>query len=298
MHVLILTGGESSEREVSLRSAKNIFQSLQNTDHIATMIDVAEKNFDLESEAQKVDVVLPIIHGAGGEDGVIQKDLERINAKYLGSSSEISALAFDKIAFKEKMAEHGVLTPNWQIVDRQTFEKSGLKKKPYVLKPIKGGSSIDTFIVHNPGHQIADYNEVFEKYGELLLEELILGQEITVSVLGNSALPVILIIPPDGEEFDYENKYNGKSQELVEPDMLSQVVIDESKHLAEKIHELVGLKHISRTDMIVSPDGAIYTLETNTIPGFTAQSLFPKSAQASGLSPEDLIEKLLAFAAE
>lgn len=298
MHILILTGGKSNEREISLRSADNIQQALVAAGYTATQQDIADTTFDLNSLFKGFDVVFPILHGEGGEDGQIQAQLEQYDIPFLGTNSKPSAIAFDKVAFKGLLAEHGVLTPNWQIVDRQTFEKSGLKKKPYVLKPIKGGSSIDTFIVHNPGHQAANYDKVFEKYGELLLEELIHGQEITVSVLGDSALPVILIIPPEGEEFDYENKYNGKSQELVEPDILSRDVINDSKALAEKIHMLAELKHISRTDMIISPDGAIYTLETNTIPGFTAQSLFPKSAEASGLSTEDLVRKLVILASK
>lgn len=292
MQVLILTGGSSNEREVSLRSAKNTEAALTKAGHETTVIDISDK-FILEDELKRIDVVLPIIHGAGGEDGKIQTELEKHGAKFLGSGSQASAVAFDKIAFKERMAEHGILTPNWQIVDRDTFVSSGLKNKPYVLKPIKGGSSIDTFIVHNPGHQVSNFDETFKKYGQLLLEELIIGQEITVSVLDKTALPVILIIPPEGEEFDYDNKYNGKSQELVEPDILSPKIAKEAKALAEKVHQLTELEHISRTDMIISPDGAIYTLETNTMPGLTEQSLFPKAAEATGMSMPDLVEKLI-----
>ena len=297
MRVLILTGGPSNEREISLKSAKNTEAALAKVGYATTTIDIADE-FNLKDELQKIDVVLPIIHGAGGEDGEIQTELEKHGAKFLGTGSKASAIAFDKIAFKERMAEHGILTPNWQIVNQDTFATSGLKHKPYVLKPIKGGSSIDTFIIHNPGHQITNFDAAFKKYGELLLEELIIGQEITVSVLGNTALPVILIIPPEGEEFDYENKYNGKSQELIEPDILSKGATQEAKNLAEKIHKLAELKHISRTDMIISPDGAIYTLEANTIPGLTAQSLFPKAAEAAGMSISELVQELVELASK
>ncbi len=293
MRILILTGGTSNEREISLLSAKNTELALIKAGYNVKTVDIAEKSFDLQKEAQKIDIVLPIIHGEGGEDGQIQKEIEKHKLPFLGTGSDASAIAFDKVAFKERMAEHGILTPNWQIVDRDSFADSGLIRNPYVLKPIKGGSSIDTFIVQNPGRQVTYFDDAFKKYGELLLEELIIGQEITVSVLGTKALPVILIIPPDGEEFDYENKYNGKTKELVEPEMLDPNSSIEAKRLAEKIHSLANLEHISRTDMIISSDGAIYVLEANTMPGLTAESLFPKAAKAEGMSMSDLVKKLV-----
>lgn len=293
MRILILTGGTSDEREISLLSAKNTESALTKAGFNVKTVDIAKKSFDLQKEAQKIDVVLPIIHGEGGEDGHIQKEIEKHNIPFLGTGSEASAIAFDKVAFKERMAEHGILTPNWQIVDRDSFADSGLIHNPYVLKPIKGGSSIDTFIVQNPGRQVTYFDDAFKKYGKLLLEELIIGQEITVSVLGAKALPVILIIPPEGEEFDFENKYNGKTKELVEPEMLDQNSSKEAKKLAEKIHSLANLEHISRTDMIIAADGAIYVLETNTMPGLTAESLFPKAAKAEGMSMADLVKKLV-----
>ncbi len=297
MKILILTGGKSNEREVSIRSADNIERALRSAGFTTTTHDIADKTFDIKKATQSVDVVFPIIHGEGGEDGHIQQELEKHGIHFLGTNAKPSAVAFDKVAFKELLAEHGVLTPNWQIVDRQTLRESGLLHNPYVIKPIRGGSSIDTFIVHNPSRQNLDhFDKAFEKYDKLLLEELIIGQEITVGVLGETALPVVVIIPPEGEEFDYENKYNGKTQELVEPDVLAKTVCDEAKQLAEKIHTLANLDHISRTDIIVSADGALYVLETNTIPGLTEQSLLPKAALASGMSSAQFAKKLVELA--
>lgn len=297
MHVLILTGGTSNERDVSLKSANNIEQALVAAGYTTSLQDIADSTFDLQASLGGVDVVFPILHGEGGEDGQIQAKLEKKGVPFLGTNSEPSAIAFDKVAFKELLAEHGVLTPNWQIVDRQILRESGLLHNPYVIKPIRGGSSIDTFIVHNPSRQNLDhFDKAFEKYDKLLLEELIIGQEITVGVLGETALPVVVIIPPEGEEFDYENKYNGKTQELVEPHFLDKDVSHQAKQIAEKIHTLANLDHISRTDIIVSADGALYVLETNTIPGLTEQSLLPKAALASGMSSAQFAKKLVELA--
>jgi D-alanine-D-alanine ligase len=130
----------------------------------------------------------------------------------------------------------------------------------------------------------------------MLLEQLVEGVEIAVPVLDNHALPVIEIIPPSGGEFDYENKYNGASQELCPPQHVTQSVQHRAQQLAEKIHSLCGCRDYSRTDMIVRPDGSLTVLETNTIPGMTEQSLFPKAAAVAGLSMAELCTQLVELA--
>jgi D-alanine-D-alanine ligase len=295
MRILVLSGGISNEREVSLRSGANIVNALKQTTHKFIVADPSSKDFNLEKAAIDCDMVLPILHGKGGEDGIIQKQLERLNIPYLGSDYRSCDLTFNKVKFKEKIAQHGFLTPNWHIVNQQAFQASELRHKPFVLKPIEGGSSIDTHIVHNPAHISFDVDKIFSNYDELLLEELIMGQEVTVAMLDKQPLPIILIIPPNGEEFDYENKYNGKSQEIVAPSEVAIEKQQEAQSITAKIHELVGCRHLSRTDIIISADGLMYVLETNTMPGLTEQSLFPKAAQQAGLGIEKLIEKFLSL---
>lgn len=294
--VLVLQGGSSNEREVSLRSADNVATALVEAGHEVITADPSDKGFDLKQLASKVDLVFPILHGAGGEDGAIQDELERVGVPFLGSDAEAARLTFNKFRYEEKLAEHGMLTPNWEVVNRESFQASDLIRNSYVLKPISGGSSIDTFIVHNPQHQAikpTDFDEVFGRYGDMLLEELIEGQEITVAVLGNEALPIILIIPPTGGEFDYENKYNGKSQEIPQPDSIASNVQKTTQELAAKIQDLTGCRHLTRTDMIIAENGAIYILETNTVPGLTKQSLFPKAAAASGIETAELVDRFV-----
>lgn len=182
-------------------------------------------------------------------------------------------------------------------VSFEDFKSSPLKDKPFVLKPIDGGSSLDIVIVRDittlPEAQI---ETVFTKYNTLLLERLIEGAEITVGVLGAEALPVVEIIPPADGEFDYENKYNGATQELCPPQHVSASAQAAAKKLAVEIHNLTGCRHYSRTDMIVQKDDRLIVLETNTLPGMTDQSLFPRAAAAAGYTMSELTDKLVKLA--
>ncbi len=295
MKILLLSGGASNEREVSLRSGANMEAALIKAGYEVVRRDPAETGFDLSTETKGVDMVFPILHGSGGEDGVLQTQMEALKVPFLGCGSSASKLTFNKVEYKKCLAEHGILTPNWQVVEPNDFAESGLARESFVLKPIEGGSSIDTFIVHNPSGQKLDFSEPLGRYGSMLLEELVEGQELTVGVLGDEALPVILIIPPSGEEFDYENKYNGKTQEITNPEEVPKAVQAEAQKLALKVHMLMGCRHMSRTDLIVTPGGSIYVLETNTIPGLTEQSLFPKAAMARGIKLSHLAQCLVSL---
>ncbi|MDB5166419.1 MAG: D-alanine/D-alanine ligase [Candidatus Saccharibacteria bacterium] len=314
--ILLLFGSDSPEHDISLVSARNVASVIDTeryelllgyvdrnrlwhkvdaveADDTGKLMTLIDKHVVVEDAVIPVDVVLPIIHGVYGEDGIVQSALEKTRLPYLGSDASASERAFDKVELKVLLAENSILTPNWELVTAETFPDSDLRRNPYVLKPVKGGSSIDTFIVHNPARETHDYTDVFARHGHMLLEELIIGQEITVGVLGGTALPVILIIPPDGEEFDFENKYNGRSQEIVAPDTLAAGVTQRAQALAAHIHKLSSLKHLSRIDMIVTPDHSIYTLECNTMPGMTAQSLLPKAAAAKGYDLPRLVEEMI-----
>lgn len=295
MKVLVLLGGNGPERQVSLRSAKAVAQAAKKAGHEVEEYDPADGYAGLDDFVGISEVVLPIIHGVGGEDGELQKELEARNFKYLGAGSEVSALCFDKVRLKEILNKLSILTPAGQVVDKQAFERSPIKQSgKYVLKPIGGGSTIDTFIVRDESDLID--SSVFERHDKMLLEELIEGIEITVPVLGDTALPVIEIIPPSGGEFDYENKYNGATQELCPPPDVSDDLQAQAKEIAEKVHAAAGVRHLSRTDMIIDKDNQLWVLEINTIPGLTDQSLYPKSAAVAGISFEQLVDKFVQMA--
>lgn len=296
--VLVLQGGNSSEREVSLRSAANVTAQLKSNGYKVVEADPAHTDFDLAALCKGVDVVLPILHGAGGEDGVLQLQLEELKVPFLGSGSKACALTFDKAKYREFITSQGVRMAAGETVNRSGFNASRLRQKPYVLKPVNGGSSVDTLILHNVANEpaAAYFDDLFARYPEMLLEELIEGQELTVGILDKEALPIILVIPPKGGTFDYENKYNGASQEIVNPPQIATDVQKCAQALALQLHQLTGCRHLSRSDMILAPNGELYVLETNTIPGLTEQSLFPKMAAAAGISMPQLADRFVQLA--
>jgi D-alanine-D-alanine ligase len=292
MKLLVLLGGASNEREVSLRSGKAVSDALKAAGHEVLEYDPKDGFVGLASFVGKVDCVFPILHGKGGEDGEVQAELEKLGFKYLGADSRASKLCYDKVEFKKILNKLSILTPKGEVVSEESIKTSAIIDRPYVLKPIDGGSSVDSFVVRDPLNQSYD-PKVFKNYKRMLLEELIEGTEITVSILGDSSLPVIEIIPPEGKEFDYENKYNGATQEICPPENVSENIQQAAQKLAELIHKEVGVRHLSRTDIIIDKEDKLWVLELNTIPGLTFQSLFPKAAKTSGISFEDLVQKFL-----
>lgn len=300
MKVLVLQGGNSSEREVSLRSAINVTEWLRKVGYDVITADPAETGFDLEKVTTDCGVVLPILHGAGGEDGVLQRQLEALGKPFLGSGSAACELTFDKAKYRDFITAQGIRMAAGEVVDREWFDASPLRKAPYVLKPIAGGSSVDTVILHDLAKEptATYFDELFSRYGTMLLEQLINGQELTVGVLGGEALPIIIIVPPAGEEFDYENKYNGRSQEIVNPTQVPAEVQKQAQELALQLHRLTGCRHLSRSDMMLGRDGELYVLETNTIPGLTEQSLLPKMAAAEGIDMPVLVTRFVEMAKE
>lgn len=296
MHVLVLAGGSSDERDVSLRSGRNVVEALQTAGHTASSYDPANTT-GLEQAAEGCDVAFIALHGAGGEDGTIQLQLERLGLPYTGCDVASSELCFDKAKYRTLLQSHDLPVAAGTVVDRQAFWQSPLIGQPFVLKPSTGGSSIDTILVHDPSQlPRAAIEAVFARHPQLLLEALATGTEITVGILGDTALPIIEIIPPTGKNFDYENKYNGASQELCPPLHVSPADQQAAQALAEQIHRLCGCRDMSRTDMIVGQDGQLTVLETNTIPGLTSNSLLPKSAAVVGLTMPELCDRLVQLA--
>ncbi|HEY4160436.1 MAG TPA: D-alanine--D-alanine ligase [Candidatus Saccharimonadales bacterium] len=288
--VLVLCGGPGSEREVSLRSGASVAAWLRTVGYDVITADPAESDFSLERLARECDVVFPILHGAGGEDGSLQRGLEAVGKPFLGSGCAACELTFDKVKYRQFVTGRGVRMAEGRAVNRLAFERSELRRQPYVLKPINGGSSVDTLILRNLADEPdADFFDgLFMKYPEMLLEQLIEGQELTVGVLGNRALPVILVVPPADGEFDYTNKYNGRTREIVNPAEVDAKSLAGAQELALRLHRITGCRHLSRSDMILTSVGELYVLETNTIPGLTDQSLFPKMAAAAGLDTSAL----------
>ncbi|HEX5797148.1 MAG TPA: D-alanine--D-alanine ligase [Candidatus Saccharimonadales bacterium] len=295
MKILVLGGGDSPERAVSLRSAAAVAGALRQAGYEVDEFDPGDGLAGPDKIAPDT-MVFPILHGSGGEDGFIQAELEKRHLPYLGTKSKESKLCFDKGLTRKRLEEAGIPIARGALVDRETYPVHDLAKKQHVLKVSRGGSSIGTYIVRNP----ADIDEksiedVFSLGGEAVIEQLIEGSEITVPILDGSALPVIEIRPPEDQEFDYENKYNGRTQEICPPESVDSKTQAAASKLAEKVHKALGARHLSRVDLIVRNDGSMVVLELNTIPGMTEQSLFPKSAAVAGIPMSELVKRFVSM---
>lgn len=293
MKILIVGGGFSSEREVSLKSSDNVIKAAKKA---GFKVEFADPKFDKNyvDDIDKDTVVFPMIHGVGGEDGYLQSMLEDLGIPYLGCDSESSANSFDKWKTRLILEKANIPMAKAELVTRKTYKKSSLSKKPHVLKIVHGGSSIGTLIVTDPDNvSEVKISEIFDMEQLVIIEEMINGVEITVPILDQTALPAIEIRPPEGGFFDYVNKYNGKTQELCPPPSLNDDQHKKAQELAEKTHKVMDCRHLSRVDLIMRPDSSFVVLEINTIPGMTEQSLYPKSAAVVGLSMPDLVKRFV-----
>lgn len=293
MKILVIGGGISDEREIALRSSQSVREAVIAAGYDCDFYDWNGEWEWLENNLRNYEVVFPVLHGEGGEDGHIQEFLESKDIKFIGTKSKESKICFDKTSTINVLAENNINVPKGKLVDLDSYYSDEIAKSPHVLKPFDGGSTIDSLINIKLGEVDDDkIKNLFDKHRELLLEEFIEGPEYTVPVLEGKDLPIIEIIPPTGETFDFENKYNGKTKEICPPEGLdkeAQVMLAE---LGKKVHEILGCRHFSRVDIILSSDKP-YVLEINTIPGMTNESLFPKAAQVAGLSMPELVDYLI-----
>ena len=296
MKVLLLGGGTSPEREVSLQSAAAVKDALTDSGYDVVFVDPADGSDKVLEAAKDVALIMPILHGPGGEDGELQALLERTGKPYLGADVEASQLCINKVVMKEMLLKNGLPTAKFAVVTREMVNKSPLAKQPFVLKPIDDGSSVGLLLVRQLPFDPKKVDNAFAQHHEMLMEELVEGTEITVPILGEETLPIIEIVPPPGEAFDYENKYNGASQELCPPEHVAKEVQEHAQALALQIYRLAGVRHLARVDMIIRPDGSLVVLEINTLPGMTSTSLYPKAAACAGMSFPELVDRLAKLA--
>lgn len=279
LKVLVLTGGESSEREISLMTGDQVVKNLDRDKYDVDKVEMGEKGW-----LDKVlwsEVVFIAMHGAGGEDGRIQGFLDIMGKKYTGSGVEASVVGMDKMIFRALMDKFEVLMPK-QVT-----------KSPCVVKPINQGSSVGVSMVTKQKDLIKAVKKA-EKYGQLVIEEYVKGVEVSCGVLGGQVMPVIEICPKNGF-FDYEAKYSdGKCEEVV-PARISEEMTKRVQKLALRVFEVVGCRGFGRVDMIIR-DEEIYVLEINTIPGLTRSSLLPKEAKAMGINYPQLLDKIIELA--
>ncbi len=305
MRLALIAGGKSSEREVSLKSGAQVYTALDKAKYDIRRFDPAEDLEKLVREAADLDAALIIMHGRGGEDGTVQGLLDLLGVPYQGSGVMASAIAMNKELSKALYRLAGLGVPEAVAFSRRSplspkeiVDKLGL---PAVIKPATEGSSIGVTIARTTEEVEKGLKAAFAYDSRVVVEEFIDGTEITGGVLGNAelqALPLVEIIPSsDYTFFDYEAKYQPGATSEICPARLDAGVGRRAQQCALTAHSALGCRGYSRTDMLVR-DGQIYVLETNTIPGMTATSLFPQAAKAAGLEFPALLDTLIRLALE
>lgn len=298
MRVLLLAGGWSPEREISLRGAKALHLALKELGHDVTLFDLRPDNMtELVKEAPRHDVAFVNLHGEPGEDGLVQAMLDRVGLPYQGSGPAGSFLALNKAAAKSLFRAHGLLTPDWIFLTEMPGE-DWQPSLPYPLfvKSNTGGSSLHLAKAQNREELQEAMRAIFDAGCDVIMEPQIMGREVTCGVLGHKALPPILIVPKRAF-FDFHDKYSGAdgADELC-PAPLPEKDILHLQDTAEKAHALLGLDGYSRADGILCDDGRLFLLEVNTLPGMTDVSLVPREAATIGLSYPQLVQRLLELA--
>ncbi len=308
----VLRGGPSKEHEVSLNTGAAILKNLDIGRYTAKDIYIDKQgNWHVHGRPatphealRSVDVVIVGLHGEYGEDGEVQKILERYGIPYTGSDSFASYLAMHKVMAKERARALGVLTPEYRYVENEGQLEEVLADvirnfhQPVVVKPVRWGSSVGVSMVsgYAPLHSTVQ-KLLRDGAGGVLIEEVIKGREATQGIVQDMrgeklyALPSIEIIPPGDDFFSYGAKYSGETREIC-PAHFSKKEQEELARISRVMHEGLGLRHYSRSDFIISPKG-IYYLETNTLPGMTSESLLPKALAAVGISYPDFLSHLV-----
>ncbi len=301
----LLSGGVSSEREVSLNSGDQVYAALDKDKYHVIRYDPKTDLARLVEDAAGIDAALIILHGPYGEDGTVQGLLELLNIPYQGSGVLGSSLAMNKLAAKYLYEKAGLPVPPYMALQKDDPLKPVSWAKqlglPLVVKPNEAGSSVGMTIVKSTDAIAAAVEKAFDHDSTVLLESYIDGVELTGGVIGNKelqALPLIEIIPDDQHEFfDYDAKYTaGVTQEIC-PARIDDQMTATAQTYAKTAHNALFCKGYSRTDMILKAD-QIFVLETNTIPGMTATSLLPQAAQVAGFSFSRLLDELITFSIE
>lgn len=329
MKIVVLAGGKSNERDVSLSSGSQVANALLSKGHQVLLVDLIvglPEKLDFETAYQRyhqdrftyeipeipasfsesvpeigpnilglcasADITFFALHGGIGENGKLQAIFDGFNIKYTGSNYEGSLLAMNKLVFKELIRSNNLNTANWTRIT--CLDDINKVKLPAVVKPIDNGSSIGISIVENQASLEEACGEALRHsdYSYVLVEDKIEGREFSVGILGEQVLPVIELKPKAGF-YDYKNKYQqGRTEELV-PAPIKESLREQMQNLAWRAHQLLGMSVCSRTDFIVSKDNQIYMIELNSLPGMTPISLLPQEAKAAGINYEDLCERII-----
>jgi D-alanine-D-alanine ligase len=321
--ILVLRGGPSSEYEVSLKTGKSVIEKLSNKYEVTDV--VIDKNGDWlvsglivkpEVICRNVDCVFNAMHGEYGEDGQVQEILEVLGIPFTGPKRLGAVLSMNKASSKEVYKQHGIKTPLHKVLKKPDTEneEAGIEVQamlvfrtfpmPLIIKPVGLGSSVGIEIVKTYDDLVQTMVKLYEQYDELLIEEYIEGREATVGVIDRfrddkvyALLPIEIKVSDDYKFFDYDAKYSGGTEEI-SPGNFSKDESEAMQEVARLAHEVLGLRHYSRSDFIIHPKRGIYILETNSLPGLTEESLLPKSFEPVGSTYEEFLDHVITLALE
>ena len=306
LKIAVVCGGFSTEREVSLRSGKAVYDSLCHKGYKnVNLFDLTKENV-VELLKLEIDIVYLALHGKGGEDGSIQGLLDLAGIPYTGSNVATSAICMNKILTKRFLCSANFPTAQFvtickeDIKNKKQLEETLIAKFgfPMVIKAPSQGSSIGVTIVKERDNLFNSIVQTFQYEDEVLVERFIEGVEVTLPILGNNELLILpeVEIETTNDFYDYEAKYvKGESQHII-PARISEGIRDNLRDLGQSIYKSIGCRGLSRIDFIIDKSGQPWAIEINTLPGMTETSLFPDAANKIGVSFGDLVEKILSLA--
>jgi len=302
LKVAIICGGFSTESEVSRSSANAVAKALRNS---YADIHVLELDSELPKKliSDNFDVAFPVLHGAIGEDGTIQGFLEILGLPYVGSGVKASACALHKPTAKLIFAAAKLPCALGITINRdeeiEEVVNNILKNvgNDVVIKPCDQGSALGIEFAQGSQNIASSIKRLFNNSAEAVVEKRIIGREITIGVLEDhtqiKALPIVEVITPLGQWYDFEHRYTEGASQHVVPAQLPQDVYERASEIAIQAHQVLGCKDLSRSDFIITDSSEIYLLETNTLPGMTPTSLYPDAARAAGISFDELVKQLV-----
>jgi D-alanine-D-alanine ligase len=292
LRILVMSGGPSAEREVSLRSGVAVVRALSGLGHEVTQLDPVNDRWSVPAG---IDVVFLALHGTYGEDGTVQGRLDGTGVPYTGCDADSSRIAFDKLETKRRCVAAGLATPRFTVVRsvRAGFPLGW--HPPLVVKPVRQGSSVGLRFVDQVEGWRDALAATLEHDTEALVEERIPGRETTVGILDGDALPVVEIRPLEGG-YHYANKYTPGATEYDCPANLDRLTTERLQRMALRAFGAVGGRDYGRVDMMLGSDGQPVVLEVNTLPGMTETSLLPKAALAAGISFPNLCQQMVDLA--
>ena len=284
--VAVLMGGPSAEREVSLRSGQAIARALKARGYEVAEVDVTGRSLELPAGVEAVFIAL---HGEFGEDGRVQTLLESRRIPYTGAGPKSSEVSFDKVQSKRILVAQGVATADYEVLRAGDRRKIPL---PVVTKPARQGSSIGVHRVFAEGEWEEAIRDTLSYDPAAIVEAYVAGHELTVGIVEDRALPVIEIRAP-GDWYSYTAKYTKGQTEYLVPAPIGQAETERCQALAQETFRAFGCRGFARVDFRMSPQGRLYVLELNTIPGFTETSLLPKAAAKAGMDFEELCDRIM-----